>query len=66
MADEGFTIEDILELIGVHLNKPHFLKNGPVFEKVVAKTEDIASLQIDVERLILKIKSCHMFGVGYR
>lgn len=61
MADKGFTIKDLLEPIGVHLNMPPFLRNGQLSEEDVAKTEEIASLRIHVERRIQRIKSFHIF-----
>ncbi|XP_077557921.1 uncharacterized protein LOC144173312 [Haemaphysalis longicornis] len=61
MADKGFTIKDLLEPIGVHLNMPPFLRNGQFSEDDVAKTEEIASLRIHVERRIQRIKSFHIF-----
>ena len=57
MADEGFTIEDLLPL-GVSLNIPPFLGgNSQMSAEDVVKTQSIASVRIHIERAINKIKN---------
>jgi len=61
MADEGFTVEDLLPL-GVSLNIPPFLGNkGQMSPEEVVETQSIASLRIHVERGINKIKNFHIW-----
>ena len=60
MADKGFTIDDLLPL-GVSLNIPPFLGNkGQMSPEEVALTQTIASLRIQVERAINKVKNFHI------
>lgn len=61
MADKGFLISDLLEKKGLKLNIPPFLRDGTLSESQVAKTREIASLRIHVERRIQRIKSYHIF-----
>lgn len=61
MADKGFTIKDLLEPMGVHLNMPPFLRDGQFSKEQVEETEAIATLRIHVERRIQRIKSFHIF-----
>ncbi|XP_077508062.1 uncharacterized protein LOC144119268 [Amblyomma americanum] len=61
MADKGFNIEEMLETINVALNNPPFLRRGQFSEENIKETEEIASLQIHVERRIQRIKSFHIF-----
>ena len=58
MADKGFTIEDLLEPIGVKLNIPPFVgsQSQHTAAEVIA-TQEIASERIHVERAINKIKN---------
>ncbi|CAH3180479.1 unnamed protein product, partial [Porites lobata] len=61
MADKGFTIEDVLPL-GVTLNIPPFLgSNSQMTAQDVIKTQEIASVRIQVERAINKIKNFHLW-----
>ena len=51
MADRGFTIDDLLEPMGVELNIPAFLAGRTQFSKEeVIETQQIASWRIHVER----------------
>ena len=64
MADKGFTIEDILPL-GVSLNIPPFLcMSDQITPEDVISTQEIASLRINVERAINKVKNCKIFDGG--
>ena len=51
MADNGFTIRDLLDPMGVRVNNPIFLEDKTQFqsEKVVVN-QRIASVSIHVER----------------
>ena len=57
MAGKGFTIEDILPL-GISLDIPPFLgMSDQMSPEDVIKTQHIASLRIQVERAIKKVKN---------
>lgn len=57
MADRGFTIEDDLEPLGVHLNIPAFLRGrSQLTVAEVKESQTIASVRIHVERAIQRIK----------
>ena len=61
MANKGFTIQDLLPL-GVSLNLPTFLgASSQMAAEDVVKTQELASLQIHVERAINKIKNFHIW-----
>ena len=61
MADEGFSISDLLPL-GVVLNIPPFLgQAGQMSAEQVVQTQQIAGLRIHVERAINKIKNFHIW-----
>ena len=61
MADNGFTIDDILPL-GVSLNIPPFLgMSVQMSAEDVITTQEIASLRIHVERATNKVKNFHIF-----
>ena len=61
MADKGFTVEDLLPL-GVKLNIPPFhCSSIQMPAKEVVWTQEIASLRINVERVINKIKNFHIW-----
>ncbi|XP_068671617.1 uncharacterized protein [Montipora foliosa] len=61
MADKGFTIQDLLPL-GISLNLPPFLGGSSQMPaEDVAKTQEIASLRIHIERAINKIKNFHIW-----
>lgn len=62
MADKGFTIDDLMLPLGVHVKLPPFLGGSDQMaaEDVVA-TQEIASLCIHVERAINKIKNFHIW-----
>lgn len=61
MADKDFTIKDLLPL-GVNLNIPPFLGLcTQMTAQDVAKTEEIASVRIHIERAINKIKNFHIW-----
>ena len=65
MADNGFTIQDLLPL-GVSLNIPPFLRSSSQMPaEDVVKTQETASLRIHVERAINKIKKFPHLGWGY-
>ncbi|XP_062504821.1 uncharacterized protein LOC134181569 [Corticium candelabrum] len=58
MADKGFITADILMDVGASLVLPPFLKGGGQFaEEQVIKCRQVASLRIDVERVIRRIKN---------
>ena len=58
MADKGFVIADILMNVEASLVLPPFLKGGGQFAKEhVIKFRQVASLRIDVERVIRRIKN---------
>ena len=62
MADRGFDIEEDLALIGVRLNIPPFLKGKhQLSECELVETRRIASLRIQVERAMERIKNFHIF-----
>ena len=62
MADRGFTVDDLLEPLGVSLNIPAFLKGRAQLSKEeVVETQQIASWRIHVERYIGRIKRFHIF-----
>ena len=62
MADKGFQIQDILPL-GVDLNIPPFLgSDAQMSAEDVVRTQQIASLQIHVERAINKIKNFRIWN----
>ena len=57
MAGKGFTIEDILPL-GISLDIPPFLgMSDQMSPEDVIKTQHTASLRIQVERAIKKVKN---------
>ena len=57
MVDIGFDIQDLLLERGVQLNVPPFLQSQAQFSsRDVQQTIAIASLRIDVERAIRRIK----------
>lgn len=61
MADNDFTIEDILPL-GVSLNIPPFLGgDSQMSPDKVVETQQIASMRIHVEQAINKIKDFHVW-----
>ena len=58
MADRGFTIQSMLDDIGVKLNMPPFLHGrAQLSAKEVQEGRKIASLRIHVERAIGRIKN---------
>ena len=62
MADKGFTIQDLLNEIGVKLNIPIFLEDRQQFSaQQVIINQTISSLRIHVERYISRIKNFHIF-----
>ena len=62
MADRGFDIQEDLNLLGVKLNIPPFLKGKPQLNpKELVETRRIASLRIHVERAMEQIKNYHIF-----
>ena len=62
MADKGFTMDDLMLPLGVHVKLAPFLGGSDQMaaEDVVA-TQEIASLCIHVERAINKIKNFHIW-----
>ena len=62
MVDIGFDIQDLLLERGVQLNVPPFLQSQAQFSsRDVQQTIAIASLRIDVERAIRRIKEYNFF-----
>ena len=62
MADKEFDIQHLLDPINVKINIPPFLKmTSQMSAAEVAKTQQIASERIHVERAINKIKKFHLF-----
>ena len=58
MADHGFDIQDDLTLQGVRLNIPPFLKGkSQLTESELVETRRIASIRIQVERAMERIKN---------
>ena len=57
MADQGFTIADLLDTRGVTLNIPPMKINEQFSEKELTTTHRIATLRIHVERAIGRIKN---------
>ena len=57
MVDQGFTVKDMLETLGIDLNIPPFLdgRQQLPYEEIEAGRK-IASLRIHVERAIGRIK----------
>ena len=61
MADKGFTILDLVEVRGLKLNIPPFLKNrSSLLPAEVIETQEIASVRIHVERAIRRVKGFHI------
>ena len=57
MADRGFTIQELLDPLGVKLNIPAFLDGKEQLDKEdVVFSQTIASVRIHVERIIARIK----------
>ena len=62
MADKGFDIQDLLDVLKVKLNIPPFLGMlGQMASDDVMTTQSIAAERIHVERAINKIKCFHIF-----
>ena len=62
MADRGFLIEDYLKPLGVGLVISNFLKGRDQFTiKETVKSQQIANERIHVERMIQRLKCCHIF-----
>lgn len=62
MADRGFDIKEYLDLLGVELNMPPFMKkNKQLDESELVKTRWIATLRIHVERAMEQLKNFHIF-----
>ena len=58
MADRGFTVKDMLEMLGIDLNIPPFLDGRQQLPyEVIEAGRKIASLRIHVERAIGRIKT---------
>ena len=65
MADKGFDIHEDLNMLGLKLNIPPFLKDKVGFmrtEDDVIKTQTIARHRIHVMRAIGKIRRCRIFN----
>ena len=57
MADRGFTIDDLLQPLGVSLNIPAFLSGrSQLSHNEVTESQTIAAVRIHVERAIQRIK----------
>lgn len=62
MADRGFDIEEDLDLLGVRLNMPPFLKGKKQLdERELVETRRIATLRIHVEWAMEQLKNFHIF-----
>ena len=62
MADRGFDIKDDLDILGVKLNIPPFLRGKQQLnEKELIETRRIATLRIHVERAMEQLKNFHIF-----
>lgn len=62
MADKGFDIAEYLIPLGVRLNIPPFLRAKQQFShKELVENRRIASLRIQVERAMKRIKNFHIF-----
>ena len=57
MADRGFTIRDILKELNIELNTPFMQGRQQLPQEEIQEGRKIASLRIDVERAIGRIKS---------
>ena len=63
MAYKGFTIQDLLEPLGVNLNIPPFVGSQSQHSPAeVIATQEIASERVHVERAINKIKNFQIFN----
>ena len=56
MAGRGFTIQELLDPLGVKLNIPAFLDGKEQLEKDMVLSQTTASVRIHVERIIAHIK----------
>ena len=56
MADRGFTIRDILKELNIELNTP-FMQGRQLPQEEIQEGRKKASLRIDVERVIGRIKT---------
>lgn len=62
MADKGFNCQDELASVGALLVTPCFLKAKSQFStKETEHNKTIASLRVHVERLMERLKNCHIF-----
>lgn len=61
MAGKGVRIQDMLNDIKVELNTPPFLTRDQFADAQVKEAEEIASLQIHIERRTQRIKNFHIF-----
>ena len=62
MADRGFDIKDDLDILGVKLNIPPFLRGKQQLdEKELIETRRIATLRIHVERAMEQLKNFHNY-----
>ena len=57
MADRGFTIRDILKELNIELNIPPFMQGRQLPQEEIQEGRKKASLRIDVERVIRRIKT---------
>ena len=62
MADQGFTIADLLDLKGVALNIPPMKTSDQFTQRELTSTRRIANLRIHVERAIGRIKNFKLLG----
>ena len=56
MADRGFTIQELLDPLGVKVNIPAFLDGKEQLDKEDVMSQTISSVRIHVERIIARIK----------
>ena len=62
MADRGFDIKEDLDLLGVRLKIPPFMKGKKQLnEEELVETRRIATLRIHVERAMEHLKNFHIF-----
>ena len=62
MADRGFDIKEDLDLLGVRLNIPQFMKGKKQLnDEELVETRRIATLRIHIERAMEQLKNFHIF-----
>ena len=61
MVDRGFNIKKDLDLLGVRLNIPPFIKGKKQLNEELVETRRIATLRIYIERAMEQLKNFHIF-----